>query len=106
MADLGEPMGSEPGYERPVLVVQDNHYNDSTISTVIVLGLTSQVKYAKLPGNILLSKKESGLKKESVINITQLTTIDKDCLTKRVNAVPQLVMDQVEYGIGLVLGLN
>ncbi len=105
-ADLGEPLGSEPGYQRPVLIIQDNHFNDSKIATVIVLGMTSNLKYADIPGNVLLRKKDSLLKKDSVINVSQLTAIDKECLVKRISAVPQLIVDQVEYGIGQILGLH
>ena len=86
-ADLGEPRGSEPGYERPVLIVQSNHFNDSNIQTVIVIGLTSNLKYEKFPGNILVKKSESLLPKDSVINVTSLAAINKDDLLYRVGAV-------------------
>ncbi len=105
-ADLGEPMGSEPSLRRPVLIVQDNQYNRSNIATVIVLSITSTTRLADLPGNILLSKKESGLSKESVINVTQIATIDKNWVENRVGSLPQSLMEEVDYGIGLVLGLN
>jgi mRNA interferase MazF len=77
-ADLGEPTGSEPSLRRPVLIVQDNQYNRSRIATVIVLSITSNTRLADMPGNILLGKEESDLPKESVINISQIATIDKN----------------------------
>jgi len=105
-ADLGEPMGSEPSLRRPVLIMQDNQYNRSRIATVIVLSITSNTRLADMPGNILLDKEDSGLPKESVINVSQIVTIDKTCLENKVGSVSQTVMEEVDYGLGLVLGLN
>ena len=105
-ADLGEPMGSEPSLKRPVLIIQDNQYNQSKIATVIVLSITSTIRLADLPGNILLHKKESGLPKKSVINVSQIATIDKSWLEKKVASLSQMVMEEIDYGLGLVLGLN
>ena len=105
-ADLGEPMGSEPSLRRPVLIVQDNQYNRSRIVTVIVLSITSNTRLADMPGNILLNKKESGLPKESIINVSQIATIDKSWLENKVGALTQSMMEEVDYGMGLVLGLN
>jgi mRNA interferase MazF len=104
-ADLGEPRGSQPGYRRPVLVVQDNHFNRSRLATVVVLSLTSNLRFQNIPGNLLLSQGDSGLGKDSVINITQLTTIDKAWLDEFVAALPQSVMAQVDANLSLVLGL-
>ena len=104
-ADLGEPRGSEPGHRRPVLVVQEDHFNQSRLATVIVLSLTSNLRYENFPGNVFLSSMESGLEKDSVINITQLTTIDKSWLDTYVADVPRSTMMQVEAGLSLVLGL-
>ncbi|MCP4113109.1 MAG: type II toxin-antitoxin system PemK/MazF family toxin [Desulfobacteraceae bacterium] len=105
-ADLGKPVASEPALRRPVLIVQDNQYNRSRIATVIVLSITSNTILASLPGNILLNPDESGLPKESVINVSQVTTIDKSWLEERVGSLSQTLMDEVDYGLGLVLGLN
>lgn len=105
-ADLGEPTGSEPSLRRPVLIVQDNQYNRSRIATVIVLSITSNRKLADMPGNILLSREESGLPKESVINVSQIVTVDKSWLENKAGSVSQAVMEEVDYGLGLVLGLN
>ena len=105
-ADLGEPTGSEPSLRRPVLIVQDNQYNRSRMATVIVLSITGNTKLADMPGNILLGREESGLPKESVINVTQIATIDKSWLEDKVGSVSQTLMDEVDYGLGMVLGLN
>jgi mRNA interferase MazF len=105
-ADLGEPKGSESGFIRPVLVVQDNHFNDSSIATAIVISLTSHMGYARYPGNVALSSTDSGLAKDSVINVNQLTTINKSELIKMIGSVSELVMDQIEYGLSVVLGMR
>jgi mRNA interferase MazF len=105
-ADLGEPMGSEPSLRRPVLIVQDNQYNRSRIATVIVLSITSNIKLADMPGNILLGREDSSLPKESVINISQIATIDKSWLENKVGYISQALMEEVDHGLGLVLGLN
>ena len=104
-ADLGEPRGSEPAYRRPVLVIQEDTFNRSRLATVIVLGLTSDPRYGELPGNVHLTPKQSGLDRDSVVNVTQIATIDKSWLESRVAKLRKPLMDQVEYGIGLVLGL-
>lgn len=105
-ADLGEPGGSEPGYRRPVLIVQEDHFNQSNLATVLVLSLTSNLKYQNLPGNVLLPRTYSGLAKDSVINVTQLTAIDKAWLDEYVADAPALIMAKVDHGLSLVLGLR
>jgi len=99
-------MGSEPSLRRPVLIVQDNYYNRSRLATVIVLSITSNTRLSEIPGNILLNREESGLPKESVINVSQIVTIDKSWLENKVCTLSQILMEEVEYGLGLVLGLN
>lgn len=99
-------MGSEPALRRPVLIVQDDQYNRSNIATVIVLSITSTTRLADLPGNILLSKKDSGLPKESVINVSQIATIDKSWVETKVGTLSQSLMEEVDFGIGMVLGLH
>jgi mRNA interferase MazF len=105
-ADLGEPKGAEPGFIRPVLVIQDNHFNDSRLATIITISLTSNLGHAHYPGNVLLSAADSGLAKDSVINVTQVSTINKDDLIAHLGSVPELIVDQVEYGLSLVLGMK
>ena len=105
-ADLGRPMGSEPSLRRPVLIVQDDRYNRSKIATVIVISITSNTRLAELPGNIPLNPNESGLPKSSVINVSQLTTIDKRWLERKVSRLPRMIMEEINFGLGLILGLN
>lgn len=104
-ADLGEPRGSEPGYRRPVLIVQDDHFNQSNLATVLVLSLTSNRRFEALPGNLFVSKEESGLAKDSVVNATQLTAIDKAWLDEFVSELPRHLMVEVDRSLSLVLGL-
>ena len=105
-ADLGEGTGSAPSYRRPVLVIQDNAFNSSKLATVIVLALTSNTDLAKLPGNVYLSAGESGLPKDSVLNVTQLATLDKSQLLSQVGTVPFSTLQEVEAGLALVIGLT
>jgi mRNA interferase MazF len=104
-ADLGEPRQSEPAHRRPVLIVQEDHFNQSNLATVIVLSLTSNLRYQHFPGNLVLSRAQSGLEKDSVVNMTQLTTIDKSWLEEYVTELSPAIMSQVEAGLRLVLGM-
>jgi mRNA interferase MazF len=104
-ANLPAPQASEPGFKRPVLIIQSDTFNKSTIKTVIAVVITSNTKLADAPGNILLEKKQSGLPKSSVINISQVITLDKSFLQKRVKVVSRKVLEQVEYGLKLVMAL-
>jgi len=104
-ASLPQPTGSGPGYRRPVLVVQANSFNESRISTVLVAVITSNIKLAKAPGNVRIAKSDSNLSKTSVVNVSQLLTIDRQFLTKRVSSLPQSAMKQVNNGLKLVLCL-
>jgi mRNA interferase MazF len=105
-AELPEPVGSEPGYRRPLLIVQANEFNKSKINTVIALAITTNVRLAGAPGNVLLSAKQSRLPKESVINISQIITIDKSFLTEKVHVISNKIMATVEEGMKLVLRLH
>ena len=104
-ADLYEPVASEPGYKRPVLILQSNEFNRSRINTVIVVPLTSNLKLSEAPGNVTLPKARTGLSKESVANVSQVITIDKSFLVEEVGQLDNLNMHQVEEGVRLVLGL-
>lgn len=104
-ADLGEPQGSGPGYRRPVLIVQDDHFNQSNLATVLVLSLTSNLRFEALPGNLFVSKEVTGLTKDSVVNATQLTAIDKAWLDEFVCELPRHLMVEVDRNLSLVLGL-
>jgi len=79
-ADLGEPVGSEPGFRRPVVAVQGNAFNASRIGTVVCVPLTSNLKWGQAPGNILLPASSTGLPKDSVATVSQIVTLDKDVL--------------------------
>jgi mRNA interferase MazF len=104
-ATLPTPSGSGPGLRRPVLIVQSNPFNDSRIATVIVAVVTSNLALAEAPGNVRVGKSESGLSKPSVVNISQIITIDRTVLTQRVRAVPAGIQHRVDEGIRLVLGV-
>lgn len=104
-ASLGASLGSGPGFRRPVLIVQSNDFNRSAIHTTICAVVTSNVRLAEAPGNIRLSRKASGLARESVVNVSQLLTLDKRLLTARVGRTPPEVLRSVDAGIRLVLSL-
>ncbi len=104
-ASLPEPAASEPGYRRPVLVMQSDDFNRSRIATVIVVVVTSNLNLAQAPGNVLLLKKSTGLDRDSVANISQVITVDRSILTGRIGAVPEHLLEQVEEGLRLVMKL-
>ncbi len=101
--DLGEPSGSEPAYRHPHLVIQNNLFNRSRINTVVVCALTSNLERVKSPGNVLLDKGEANLPKQSVVNITQIFTVNKRDLTEKVGSVSRYRMGEVLDGIGLLI---
>jgi mRNA interferase MazF len=103
-ADLGEPTGSEPGFRRPVVVVQCDAFNRSRIATVVCVPLTSNVRWAGAPGNVLLEAATTGLPKDSVANVSQIVAIDRDLLTDRVGRLPKRTIELVLSGIDVVLG--
>ena len=104
-ATLPPPSGSGPGFRRPVLVIQSNPFNDSRISTAIISVITSNLALADAPGNIRAAKAESGLSKHSVVNVSQILTIDKALLTDRVQPLSAELMQRVDNGLRLVLNL-
>ena len=104
-ATLPPPSGSGPGFRRPVLVIQSNPFNDSRISTAIIAVITSNLALADAPGNVRTAKAESGLSKHSVVNVSQILTIDKALLTDRVQPLSAELMQRVDNGLRLVLDL-
>jgi len=104
-ASLPNPVGSGPGLRRPVVVIQSNPFNDSRIGTVIIATVTSNLALAAAPGNIRISKSDSGLSQPSIINVSQLLTVDRSVLTERVKALPLAVLQRLDDGLRLVLGL-
>lgn len=104
-ADLPMPMGSEPGYRRPILIVQDNTFNQSRINTIIAVVITSNTELAKSPGNVLLPIGTSGLSKVSVVNVSQIITIDKNILTERIGRLSENYQEEVDEGLRIILYL-
>ena len=104
-AELPPPSGSGPGHRRPVLIVQANAFNRSAIQTVVVCAITSNVRLAEAPGNVSLTPKQSGLPKPSVVNVSQVLTLDRALLTERVGRIPAAKMRAISDGLQLVLGL-
>ena len=104
-ASLPPPAGSGPGYRRPVLVVQDNDFNDSEIRTVVIVVITSNLELSSAPGNVVLRRQETGLPRKSVVNVSQVWTVDKSFLTDRVGVIPPNVLNQVAEGLRLILAL-
>ncbi len=104
-ASLGEPFGSEPGFRRPVLILQSDPFNESAIATVVVVPLTSNLRLAAAPGNVRCARRDSGLSTPSVINVSQIAAIDRRRLRKRIGSLRGEVVRQVEEGVRLVLGL-
>ncbi len=101
--DLDEPSGSEPGYRHPHVVIQNNVFNRSRINTVVVCALTSNLKRAKAPGNVLLDKGEGNLPKQSVVNISQLITVDKWMLDEKIGTLSPRRVRQILDGLNLLL---
>ena len=100
--DLGYPSGSKPGYRHPHIVVQNNLFNLSNINTVVVCSLTSNLKRGMSPGNIILKKGEANLPKKSVVNITQIYTVNKTDLVERIGMVTKDRMVEILQGINLL----
>jgi mRNA interferase MazF len=104
-AALPSPAGPDPGFRRPVLIVQADSFNRSRIRTVMVVPLTSNELLAAAPGNVLLPSGETGLSKDSVANVSQVITIDGSLLDDRLDRIPERLLDEVDDGLRLALGL-
>lgn len=104
-ASLPDPEGSSPGYRRPVLIIQANEFNESRINTLIATVITSNVALTTAPGNKMLKTRTSGLPRDSVVNVSQIITIDKRLLTEKVKRLDDGVLKEIEEGLRLVLGL-
>lgn len=103
-ADLDEPTGSEAGFRRPVVVVQGNALNRSRIGTTVCVPLTSNLKWADAPGNVLLPRGETGLPRDSIANVSLIVALDKQQLTERVGKLPPRRLQLILAGIDTVLG--
>ena len=104
-ADLGEPRGSEPGFRRPLLIIQANAFNRSRIQTVVAVVLTSNLRLLDAPGNVLVPAKASGLRRDSVANVSQLITVNRNDLQERAGQLHAATVRQVNTGLRLVLDL-
>ncbi len=100
--DLSEPRGSEPGYRHPHIVIQNNLFNASRINTIVVCSITSSLKRAKAPGNVLLNQGEANLPKKSVVNISQIFTVNKDDLVEKIGQVSERRITEILNGIKLL----
>jgi mRNA interferase MazF len=105
-ADFGLPFGSEAGFRRPVLIVQDDAFNESRIRTIVVLPLTTNLRLLDAPGNVLVNKKEAKMSEDSVILVAQLYALDRQKFIERISKVKRVTMEKVENGMMLVLGIN
>jgi len=104
-ASLREPAGSGPGFRRPILIVSANSFNESRINTVVAAVMTSNLRLAEAPGNVRVPSKGTGLAKPSVVNVSQVITVDKIFLTERIGQLPPRVLVEVEEGLRLVLSI-
>lgn len=106
-ADLGVTFGSEPGFKRPVVIIhQDDSFNRSNIQTVIVASITTNLNLADAPGNVYIEPIESCLSKNGVINISQITTIDKRILTQKVTVLPTSTLNELNFGLKMIFSIK
>lgn len=103
-ADLSDPLGSEPGFRRPVVVIQGDAFNQSRIATAVCVPLTTNEAWAAAPGNVRLSARATGLPRDSVANVSQIVTVDRSTLTERVGRLTAARLDLVLAGVDVVLG--
>jgi mRNA interferase MazF len=104
-ADLGKPDGSEPGFRRPVLIISSDAFNRSRIRTVIAVVLTANLRLVDAPGNVLVPARASRLPKDSVANVSQIVTLDKEFLTELAGRIKGRLLSDLESGLRLVLSL-
>jgi mRNA interferase MazF len=104
-AELSDPTASEPGFRRPVVIVQSNPFNRSRIRTIIAVVLTSNLRLAEAPGNVMIPASDSGLPKDSVANVSQVITVDRTFLTERCGRLPGHLIRSIDEGLRLVLSL-
>ena len=104
-ASMGEPAGSSLGYRRPVVIASTNDFNRSLIQTVVVVVVTSNIKLAEAPGNFKIVKSKSGLSRDSVVNISQIITLDKSFLTEKIGQLGNKQLNKLSEGLRLVLGV-
>ena len=105
-ANLPVPERSEPGYQRPVVIVQSDRLNRSRIATVAVVSITTNMRWANAPGNVLIPASASGLRRDAVANASQLSAVDRSVLVKRIGRLSKPLMADVDIGLRLVLALD
>ncbi len=105
-ADFGIPFGSEPGFNRPVLIVQDDDFNRSNINTIVIVPFTTNIALAEAPGNVFLETNDTGLTKDSVLVISQITAIDRKRLIEKISRVENKFFGEIEEGMRIVLGMK
>ncbi|MDR0301079.1 MAG: type II toxin-antitoxin system PemK/MazF family toxin [Treponema sp.] len=105
-ADFGIPFGSEPGYKRPVIIIQNDFFNNSKINTTIVIPLTTNLILAEAPGNIIITKHDSKLKRDSVITISQIEVIDRQRLIEKITKIDRTIIEEIENNILFILGIR
>jgi mRNA interferase MazF len=101
--DFDEPKGSAPGYRHPCVVIQNNVFNGSKIASVVVCALTSNLKRVRAPGNVLIKKGEGNLTKDSVVNISQIATVDKIDLVKKIGSLSSSKITDIIEGVKLLI---
>jgi mRNA interferase MazF len=104
-ASLGDPSGSGSGLRRPVVIVQADEFNESAIRTVLYVAVTSNLRVGEAPGNVRLTRRASGLNKDSVANVSQVITTDKQFLTQRIGRLASATLHEIDAGLRLVLAL-
>ncbi|UZN06576.1 type II toxin-antitoxin system PemK/MazF family toxin [Leptospira santarosai] len=104
--DLGIPFGSEPGFKRPVLIIQDDSFNRSNINTIVSIAVTSNLNLSEAPGNVLITKKDSNLSKDSVVDVSQIVTLDKERFLNKAGKLKTNKLNEVGEGLRLVAGLE
>ncbi len=104
--DLGEPQGSQPGFQRPVVIVQDELLTESRLGTVMVAPMTSNLKRALAAGNVAVTSKQSGLPKPSVVMVCQVMTVDRSLFAEQIGSLPHRILSDVDRGLALALGLQ
>ncbi len=104
-AQLPDPVASEPGFRRPVIIIQSNDFNRSRIHTVVAVVLTSNLRLAEAPGNVFIPASESGLPKDSVANVSQVITVDRTFLTEKCGRLPSHLIRSIDEGLRLALSL-
>ena len=104
-ADIPDPLGSEPGFTRPVVVIQGDRFNNSQIGTVVVVTITSNLRLGDALGNVFIERTQSGLPRDSIVNVSQVATLDKYSLVERVGRLPDDLMSSVDSGLRFVLEL-